>query len=287
MRTVTYVLVPGPWAREAKPELSLNHFELPTPQPGEVIYVTKGWDIGTGGTAFLERLPSGDVIKTPKPHPFLRNKHCRDMRLEALIYKKIGSHRCVPRITAWDSETCSLTMEYMANGNLRDYVRKHNETIPISLRQQWARQAADGLSAVHSAGAVHCDLSPRNFLLTDELDLKISDFGGGSLSNSTPSAICGPRFLPPGFDEDAPPSAQDDIFSLGSTIYFIMTGKYPFEEAQSDEVEKLYEANSFPDVTNIVEGDIIKGCWHKDIDTARKVFDYLEALESVQTPSSS
>jgi serine/threonine protein kinase len=281
MRTITYICVPGSWERQARPELPPKYFEIPTPQPGEVIYVTKGNDIATGGTAFLERLPSGNVIKTPKPHPFFYNKYCYNMRLEALIYEKIGSHRTIPRIIEWDSETCCLTMEYMANGNLRDYIQKNHGNIALELREQWARQAAEGLCVVHSVSAVHCDVSPRNFLLDGDLSLKISDFGGSSLSNSTPTAVCSTRFLPPAFDEDAPPSFKDDVFSLGSTIYFIMTGRYPYEETASDEVEKLYEANIYPDVRNLSCGAVIKRCWEKQLDTAQEVLDYLEALERV------
>lgn len=249
-----------------------------------MIYITKGNDIGTGGTAFIERLPSGNVIKTPKPDPFCYKVHCSNMRLESLIYEKIGSHRSIPRIIAWDSETCCLTMEYMANGNLRDYMRETHENITLELRNQWARQAADGLCAVHSVGAVHCDLCPRNYLLDSELSLKISDFGGSSLSSSTPTAISSTRFLPPAYDEDAPPSFKDDIFSLGSTIYFIMTGKYPYEETSSDEVEKLYEAYIFPDVTHLSCGAVIKQCWEKQIDTAQEVHDQLEAIERASIP---
>lgn len=91
----------------------------------------------------------------------------------------------------------------------------------------WAKQAAEGLAALHSIGVVHCDISPRNFLLDLDLNLRISDFGGASLSGSEPSAVAQTRFRHPQFDWDAPPTYGDDIFSLGSLIYFIMTGSYP------------------------------------------------------------
>lgn len=201
------------------------------------------------------------------------------MRQEAAIYKNIGSHRSVPRMIEWDPDTCCLTMEYMENGNLREYNRKNQEHISPGLRHQWARQAAEGVSAVHSADAVHCDISPRNFLLDGNLNLKISDFGGSSLSGSTPTAFAGLRFLPPNFDEDATPCFKDDIFSLGSMIYFIFTGKYPFEEMSSDEVGRLYKANEFPDITSLSCGTIIKQCWEEQMATAQEVHDCLEVLE--------
>lgn len=282
---VTYVDVPGSWVREARPDLPPEHFEVRAPRPGEVMYVTKGHHISIGGTAFIEQLPSGNIIKTPKPHPLLYKKHLYEMRLEASIYEKIGTHRSIPRIIEWDPETCCLTMEHMENGDLREYVRKNYENITPERRYQWARQSAEGVSAVHSVGAVHCDISPRNFLLDGDLNLKISDFGGGSLSGSTPTAIASTRFLPPGFDEDKPPAFKDDIFSLGSVVYFIMTGTYPYEETPSDDVEKLYEIHSFPDVTHLSCGSVIRQCWEMQLNTVQEVFDGLEASERAWIPN--
>jgi serine/threonine protein kinase len=282
---VTYVSVPGKWIREARPDLPPEFFEPRPPQPGEVMYVSKGYSLAIGGTALIERLPSGNIVKTPKPHPILYKKYFYEMRLEASIYEKIGSHRSIPRIIDWDPETCCLTMEYMQNGNLRDYVRENHDNITLDRRYQWARQSAEGLSAVHSAGAIHCDISPRNFLLDDDLNLKISDFGGGSLSGSKPTAIYSTRFLPPGYDEDKHPAFKDDIFSLGSVIYFIMTGKYPYEDTPSDEVDKLYGSHTFPDIAHLSCRAIIQQCWEMQIDTAQDLYHAVETLERAQIPN--
>lgn len=113
------------------------------------------------------------------------------------------------------------------------------------------------LAALHSVGVIHCDISPRNFLLDLDLNLKISDFGGASLSGSEPSAVAQTRFCHPQFDWDAPPTFGDDIFRLGSLIYFIMTGSYPYADRDSDEVEKLHVSQHFPDVTHLTCGSII------------------------------
>ncbi|KAL1969689.1 hypothetical protein VTN77DRAFT_8242 [Rasamsonia byssochlamydoides] len=150
-------------------------------------------------------------IKTPKPHPHLHED---------------GEHPRVPKFIEWDSETRCLTMEYLDNGNLGEDIQQHSQKITAELRRHhWARQAAEGLDVLHSAGVVHCNISPRNFLLE-----KISDFGGASLSGPEPSAMAGTRFRDPDYNWDAPPVFGDDIFSLGSLIYFIMTGSYPYED---------------------------------------------------------
>ncbi|PGH23931.1 hypothetical protein AJ80_01993 [Polytolypa hystricis UAMH7299] len=132
-------------------------------------------------------------------------------------------------------------MEYLENGNLRDYMRHNHQTITPLLRLRWAREPAEALTVLHTVDVMHCVLSPRNFLLDSDLHLKISDFGGASLCGSEPSATPATRFRHPAYDWNAAPVFGDDIFSLGSLIYFIMTGCYPYEDIPSNEVEKLYE----------------------------------------------
>jgi serine/threonine protein kinase len=254
--------------------------KVPEPQAGEVIYIAKGDFLGKGATAILERLPSGEVIKTPTPNPFFPNQEedCRqNMCLEAQIYERIGEHPRVPKLIKWDPDECCLTMEYLENGNLGDYVEKNYETIAPELRLRWAKQASEGLQVLHSIGVIHCDISPRNFLLDCDLNLKISDFAGSSLSGSETSTYADTRFRHP-CDLETPPRFSDDIFGLGSLIYFLMTNNYPYEEVPSDEVEKLYGSRQFPEVTHLMCGDIIERCWHQQVDAAQ-LCDYFKHMD--------
>ncbi|WEW59986.1 hypothetical protein PRK78_005468 [Emydomyces testavorans] len=287
---VTYRQVPGSWQRRARPDMHPDCFRVPEPGPGEVIYVTKGEFIAWGGTAFIEQLPSGNVVKTPTPNPYSRleeEDHRKNMRVEAQIYtklhKRFGDHPCIPRLIEWQPETCCLTMEFMENGALRDYLRRNADSVTLIRRLQWGQQAAEALHLLHSVDVIHCDISPRNFLLDHNLDLKISDFGGASLCGSEPSAIPEPRFLRPNFDST--PVIEDDLFGLGSLLYFIMTGHYPFEEKSEDDVERLYKAHQFPDTTQVFCGPIIQGCWEQQVQTAQAVSDYLKETHSVHISS--
>lgn len=65
------------------------------------------------------------------------------------------------------------------------------------------------------------------------------------------------------------------IFGLGSLIYFIITGQYPFEELASDEVELNYNARRFPDVESVKCGDVIKRCWNLEAGSAQDVYQAL------------
>ncbi|PYH35476.1 kinase-like protein [Aspergillus neoniger CBS 115656] len=208
---ITYICVSG--LTEGGEFSSLS--KIPEARPGEVIYVTKGKTLTWGGTAILERLPSGSVMKTPIPNPYCppeEEDHRRNMRLEANIYV------------------------------------------------MWCKQVARALSALHAHHIIHCDLSPRNILLDSGLNAKIADFGGASLCGSEPSATPATRFRPPGYDWNVTPVYGDDSFGLGSLIYFIMTGTYPYKDILSDEFEKLYEVQQFPDVSNVLCGFVISQC---------------------------
>ncbi|KAI9039929.1 zinc knuckle domain protein [Aspergillus affinis] len=225
-------------------------------------------NVGLGGTAILERLPSGTVMKTLIPSPYCRaeeDDHRRNMRLEAQIYTMIGEHPRVPKLIHWDLKTCCLEMEYLENGNLKEYVLQNDQSIILQLRLRWSRQAAEALTALHGVEVIHCDLSPRNFLLDSHLNVKIADFGDASLCGSDPSATPATRFRHPDYDWNVQPVFGDDIFSLGSLIYFIMTGSYPYEEISSDEVEKLYEIQQYPDVSSVVCGAMIMQCWRRQV----------------------
>jgi serine/threonine protein kinase len=271
-KDITYILVSGT-SKEA---------QTTQPRQAEVIYVTKGKLLAWGGTAIVERLPSGAVMKTPIPNPYCRveeEDHRRNMRLEAQIYAIIREHPRLPKLVHWDRGTCCLTMEHLENGNLKEYVLQNHQNITHQHRLRWCRQAAEALAVLHTFDVIHCDVSPRNFLLDSQLNVKIADFGGASLRGSDPSATPATRFQHPGYDWNVPPVFADDIFSLGSLVYFIMCGFYPYQEVSSDEVGKLYEALQFPDVSTVIGGPIILQCWCRQVDSVQAVYDGLSAIE--------
>lgn len=75
----------------------------------------------------------------------------------------------------------------------------------------------------------------------------------------------------------------DDIFSLGSLVYFIMMGEYPYgdvpSDVPSDEVERLYGVQQFPDVDGVDWGDVVMRCWRREVDSAEVVYGCLMTVE--------
>lgn len=241
--------------------------KLPEPEDGEVIYLAKGEFLGKGTHGIIERVSPKTVVKTPLPNPYNPSEEV-DIRLyvalEADIYKMIGPHPRVPRVYGYDPETYCLTLEYLPNGDLETYIRRHGDSISSRRRYRWIRQAAEAVRLLHALGIIHSDIHPRNFLLDAHLNLKIADFAGAMLVSDygdPPSGYPSGYFRHPEHEEY--PDFVNDVFGLGSLIYFIETGRYPFEDeaVDSSEAQNRFREDNFPDTSGLVCGDIIEECW--------------------------
>ncbi|KAH6955690.1 kinase-like domain-containing protein [Ilyonectria sp. MPI-CAGE-AT-0026] len=239
--------------------------DQPPTSDNVIVVRSKGEFIASGTTSLVERLPSGDVIKTPWAGD-IREEDCRkEIAIEAQVYARLGEHARLAKMKHWDSEAYTLTLEYMPNGTLESYLRSHFEQIPSPQKLRWISQAAEAVSLLHSNGIVHCDIGPHNFLLDANLDLKIADFSGSSLDGS-PAMVCA-----------GPAKVEEDLFALGSTIYYIVTGKAPYEELPDDQVTDEFLDGTFPDLTNLLCGEVITLCWHCEAHLAQEIRGIVDA----------
>lgn len=236
----------------------------------------KGEFLGGGATGLVERLDSGDVIKSAWTGNPTESDCRREMTIEAQIYERLGVH---PRLVAfkhWDPVNHALTLEYMPNGNLKQYVQKHGQDISPSQRQQWVREATEGVGLLHSHNVIQADVGPHNFLLDIDLSLKICDFGGSSLDGSRATVAPGVRYRLPSLGDT---TVKEDLFALGSTIYFIATGHEPYEElADEDQVEKLYKDGVFPELSEVPFAEVIAMCWRQEAESAKVIMELVKRL---------
>ncbi|KAF1958581.1 kinase-like protein [Byssothecium circinans] len=239
--------------------------------------------ISGGSSGWIELLDSGEVLKTAHSGS-LETRSRQELEIEARIYQHLGPHpRLVQLFRYCPSQ--GLFMEYMPNGNLKEYLRQHHDKITLKQRFQWAYEAAEGLQFLHSRNVVWCDMRPRNILLDANLELKLSDFGGSSLNGST-SLVCGSERFYPDHVWNGSTTPHMDLFALGSTIYEIMTSTNPYEDVTSGEVQPLFNSKVFPDVSNVPCGELIGGCWRDEVGSAEEVYMSLKArlLEASRCP---
>ena len=180
-------------------------------------------------------------------------------------------------VTAFDAEqageTHFLAMEFVAGTELSEIVR-HDGPLTSDVACDYARQVAEGLAHAHAMGMVHRDIKPQNLMRDESGRIKILDFGLASFASETaaetdeamtsgddnapvtrPLTQLGTMMGTP--DYIAPEQATDarnadirsDIYSLGCTLYFLLTGRPPFE---GDSVMEKVRSHSEHDAESLV-----------------------------------
>jgi len=87
------------------------------------------------------------------------------------------------------------------------------------------RMVADGLNAMHQQGFVHCDIKPNNILMSKSGSIKIIDLGQTCRIGTTKRRIQGtPDYIAPEQVRRKPLGPKTDIFNLGATMYWALTG---------------------------------------------------------------
>ncbi len=150
---------------------------------------------------------------------------------------------CAVQGTDRDGDRHFLIMEYSPGQDLKAWVAEHGP-LPIPFAAECIRQAALGLDHAHKHGVVHRDIKPGNLMVAADdtasypklkiTDLGVADIADGELKGTTVTKvneILGtPDFMAPEQAQD--PSRSDprcDIYSLGCTLYYLLTGEPPFE----------------------------------------------------------
>lgn len=241
----------------------------------------KGTFLGGGTSGLVELLESGLVAKSPWPGEQAEESQ-RDLRLEAKVHLRLQTQlkeadytRRFVRLFSCDSDDATLTMEYMPNGTLRDYLRQNPTKIDRSQRLEWILAMTEGLKMLHAQNIIHCDFSPSNLLLNENLELKVADFGCCSIDGSVATGVAGVRFRTCHADWRRPASRDEDLFALGSCIYEVLTGKSPLGDIESDQVQDLHRLCQFADLTGMDMADIIRDCWLAKAISMEAVYDRL------------
>jgi len=168
-----------------------------------------------------------------------------------------------------------FSMEWVRGGPLSDLVRDKGPCDP-RVAATYTLQAARGLQFAHRHGMVHRDVKPANLLLNEEGVVKVADLGlvkvpdqpdpesdVGSASASSGfasgthvtmmgTAVGTPAYMAPEQGVDATTvDHRADVYSLGCSLFFFLTGKAPFDGSQVSEVMRQHAQSPIPKVQTL------------------------------------
>ncbi len=150
----------------------------------------------------------------------------------------------------WYQGTPYLVMEWFAAPNLKMWINRGYAQYCAQLPKLLPAMV-ESLAYLHGKGWTHRDVKPDNFLMNDECELKLIDFalakkivaGFGKLFAMRGKTQGTASYMSPEQIRGLPPEPQADMYSLGCTIYELLTGKLPFAgESMNDLLNKHLSA---------------------------------------------
>ena len=200
--------------------------------------------IGAGGMgvvfkAFDSELNRPVAIKVLAPHlagsGAARQRFSREARAAAAI---VHEHVVAIHNVESEGEPPFLVMQYVAGESLQGRLDREG---PLGVCEvlRIARQTAAGLAAAHEQGLVHRDVKPSNILLEEGVERALlTDFGLARASDDASLTHSGyvpgtPHYMSPEQARGESADQRSDLFSLGSVMYAMCTGRSPFRAETS------------------------------------------------------
>ena len=228
-----------------------DEFPFPRFSPGQKVfrrYVLKKI-IGRGGMGAVW-LAHDEELEQPVALKVLPDELFHDRASLASLKRetKLGlslAHPNIVRIYDFlnDDFAAAISMEYVDGGTLSDIrIDLPNQVFEVQDLAPHIEALCDGLEyAHHREQIVHRDLKPRNLMLNSRGQLKIADFGISRSISESITLLTGkigssgsPPYVSPQQWDGVPPTPLDDIYSIGATLYELLTGRHPFYPAVVD-----------------------------------------------------
>ena len=184
-----------------------------------------------------------------------------------------------------------IAMELVDGCDLETLVSSNGALSP-QLAVDYTIQIVKGLDAAHKSGLLHRDMKPGNVIITPEGRAKVLDFGLalGKQDEDTEEVIWAtPSYVPPETLERKDEDARTDIYALGMTLRYLLTGKEAFNEPIQSVKELLQRKFRLPSMAGVLPGADESLCDLVDHMTAyapekrpRSYRDLLAELSAVQ-----
>lgn len=152
-----------------------------------------------------------------------------------------------------------IVMSFIEGESLSSIVRKR-PNLPISFIIDTFIGILKGLEAAHQKGIIHRDIKPSNILINKKLEAKIVDFGIAKKVDkdkgcTKTTELAGTAyFLSPEQALGRPIDVRADLYAVGASLFYVLTGKYPFTGKNSMDIIQKHINEPVPDVSKYRKG---------------------------------
>lgn len=155
-----------------------------------------------------------------------------------------------------------LIMEYVQGQDLEALIQNKYGPIPGKVLDDIFRQILDAMTYAHSQNVVHRDIKPSNFILSENGQVKVLDFGIAKIMDEieegltkTGTRLGTPFYMSPEQVQGAEVGIPSDIYSLGVLLFALSTGKMPYRDLNSEfEVFREIVSSPLPQASSLYPG---------------------------------
>ena len=147
-----------------------------------------------------------------------------------------------------------IVMELIEGITLKKYIDKKGQ-LPVKEAVSICIQVAQGIEAAHNNHIIHRDIKPQNIIISKEGKVKVTDFGiarAASTNTISSNAMGSVHYISPEQAKGGFIDEKSDIYSLGVTLYEMLTGKVPFEGDSTVAIALQHVQNDIPSPKRLV-----------------------------------
>lgn len=219
--------------------------------------------IGSGGMAnvYLARdlILDRDVAVKVLKFDFQDNQDAiTRFQREAMAASQLLHHNIVEVYDVDDEEGQQyIVMEYVRGTDLKTFI-KDKTPISLELVVNIMSQILSAIDVAHRHGIIHRDIKPQNILITENNEVKITDFGIAiALSDTsltqTNTLLGSVHYLSPEQARGGNATVKSDIYALGVVLYELITGEVPYDGESAVSIALKHFQEDFPLVRNILD----------------------------------
>ena len=234
--------------------------------------------VGAGGMSIVykarcHRLNRNVAIKVLKPEFSNDKNFVTKFRIEAQASAGLTHPNIVNVYDVYDDDGIYfIVMELVDGITLKEYIEQ-NGRLSMDKAIDFSIQIAAGLEAAHESHIIHRDIKPQNIIVARNGNIKVTDFGIAKAATSntlTSGAMGSVHYISPEQARGGYSDERSDIYSLGITMYEMVTGRVPFEGDNNVSVALMHIQSDmipprqyYPDIYSSFEKVIMKATQKK------------------------